>query len=169
MVIILVVVNVSSLVTIGYHRYQYKQKRTAEMRDGRSKDDHIKHSRREMKKFSERYQESLNLSALQRQQMDSIQTHYEQQRQEASREMGQLRKALGQALAEPEVGQQVVHELSQQQAILFSQINENTIALNLAIRSILEPGQISAYIDQLKNMERRREERSRSTERSRRN
>ena len=167
-VIILVVVNVTSLATIGYHRYQVRHKNTAEMRDGRAKADRYQQRKGERRTYSERYRQALNLSELQTGQMDSIQSYYEQERRKVSREMGQLRRELSQELTKVTINQTRLIELSEEQALLFNKMNENTITLNMAIRSILLPEQIPAYIEQLKKMERSREASRRPAERSRR-
>jgi hypothetical protein len=166
-VILLVIVNITSLASIWYHRFQFRQMKSTEMRDRRQGVDRITRRRGEMKKFSERYKESLGLTAGQSKKVDSIHSQYDNERRQIAKEMGKLRRALGTELMAAEIDQDTLRYFSERQSQLFSRMNGNTIDMNIAIRSVLLPEQVPSYIKQLKKLERRRNSRPSTDGRSR--
>lgn len=154
--IVLVIVNITSLASIWYHRFQFRQMRSTEMRAHRQDADRFTKRNSEIKKFSERYSESLHLNENQSKEIDSIHLRYGKERRQIGMEMGKLKKALGEKLTADDINQDSLQALSEQQSILFNRMNQNTIDMNIAIRSVLQPDQIPAYIDQLKKLEQRR-------------
>ena len=161
-VIILMIINISSLATIWFHKVQYKRMNRTEIGDRRAPRETRNGDRRNngkdmRREFSRRFQNHLNLTDAQATTVDSIHSHYFEQRRELTKKLADLKSKLDEELASVQLDQDSLDMLITQQSSYFNDLNNNAVQMNLAIRSVLDEEQVKSYIQTLKKERTRRQ------------
>lgn len=160
-VAILIIINISSLATIWFHRIQNKRTSRTEIRDQRPPSEERNRDRRNngqdmRREFSRRFQNALNLTAVQSTAVDSIHSHYFEQRRVLTHKLADLKSKLDAELASEQLDQDSLDMLITQQSSYFNDLNNNAVQMNLAIRSVLDEEQVKSYTQTLKKERTRR-------------
>jgi hypothetical protein len=160
-VIILVIINISSLATIWFHRIQNKRTNRTEIRDQRVPRETRNRDRRNngqdmRREFSRRFQNDLNLTDTQSTAVDSIHSHYFDQRRELTQNLAALKSKLDEELASVQLDQDSLDMLITEQSSYFNDLNNNAVQMNLAIRTVLNEEQVKSYTSTLKKERTRR-------------
>jgi len=156
-IIVLVVVNISSLATIWFHKYQGRRHHAgyyvAPKSRLRQEGQHMSISHR----FERVLKRELNLSDFQITQLDSIKTTLKLRAPKEGSDIINTRKALADAMSKPIVDTILVEQLLAQEVAKFEKMNRAMVDMNFAIRSILNKEQLSDFLKLLEEMKERRE------------
>ena len=160
-IVVLVIINISSLSTIWFKRVQYNRTGRVEMRDQREhrRPAEMEERRRgEMReKFSQRFQKELDLSESQSNAVDSIHNLYFEQRRLLTQELAELKSKLDASLASTNLDEDSLNYLVEMQSASFTALNENAVQMNLAVRSVLNEDQIESFTATLNKTNKRRQ------------
>ena len=150
-IVLLVVLNISSLATIWYHRYQFRKENRAERfeRRGRNMPDGAPHRFRQMPPF---LTETLDLSEKQHHDLDSIWFHYNNQRRLLEDSMNRIRAEMFNILMEKSLDSGLYENLSGQQTRLLKELNDTMLEMNRTIRDNLSEDQQNAYAEKMEEM-----------------
>ncbi len=154
-IIILVLLNLSSLATIWYHRYQY-----AHTYPGSERYRHYQEQRelrRQNKTGHTHYlSKDLNLSTQQQQVFDSIWHYYAGKRLELEKQLEARRQQMSKLLSEQELDTSAFHTLSARQAQLMQELNQSMLAMNMALRQNLTAEQMQGFLQKIERLNRKR-------------
>lgn len=148
-VVILVLLNISSLGTIWYHRYQYAHIR----QDRRYNDKYMGQHNRMMKNHKPGspafMTKGLKLSGNQQQKFDSIWKKYSTLRMNIEREMAINRNKMGDIMSLPNPDTSQFSNFSAKQGILMQNLDHTMLEMNMALRSTLEDKQMKLFLDRI--------------------
>lgn len=155
-IIILVVLNLSSLGTIWYHRYNFK-------RDILNRDNIERRMPRDGTRGSRQGQRSiyylsrdLNLSEEQQGQFNAIWEQHLEQRTNIAQEMSMNRKEMIKIMSLPEVDTSRYKELAGLQAELILLMDKAMMDMNLELRQVLNNDQLPLFLNKIGQMNQRR-------------
>lgn len=148
---LLVVLNLSSLGTIWFHRYQFKKDKRIEQRDKRFESRRGARSQRsgKMPPFIEK---SLNLNQEQKITIDSIWSHFDKQKRTLEDSMHQNRLNMFSIMMEEELDTSKYEELSKIQAVLLRKLNDTMLTMNRSMRGNLSEEQREILVSKFKEM-----------------
>lgn len=163
-IIVLVLLNISSLGTIWYHRYQFKKQRS-ELKDRRFE------GRRPAGKQAIRQRppymfRELDLSEDQKKNLDSIWQHFNGQRKILEDSMDNNRIRMFGVMMDEKLDTARYEELSENQANLIRELNDTMLAMNRQIRANLSEGQQKVLTEKMQEIRTRRMPRERRNRRS---
>ena len=132
-VVLLIVLNISSLATIWYHRYQFSQRRSLELPEQRlnRRADAMNRRMRQMPPFLIK---DLALSAKQQATLDSIWSHYNGQRRILEDSMDRNRVSMFSVMMAERLDTGRYEELSEKQSQIMRELNSTMLGMNRAIR-----------------------------------
>ena len=167
-VVVLVLLNITSLATIWYHRYQFGNTRMDRRYNAKSMNQHNKQmkSRRESG-ITTYISKGLELSDGQQSQFDSIWNKYTNIRHEAEKEMDYNRQKMGLLMSKIDIDTNEFNKLSANQAILMNELNHSMISMNLALRASLNDDQLVLFLTKVEKMGKRRTAREPAGDRTR--
>ena len=152
---LLVILNISSLATIWYHRYQFKNERRGELKERRfdSRRGHEGQSRHRMPPFMVR---NLALSEEQEANLDSIWGYFNQRRRLLEDSMNSTRRTMFTTMTADELDTNKYESLSQQQVALMIELNLAMLEMNRAIRDNLSEDQRRLFSERMQELQSRR-------------
>lgn len=152
-VVVLVILNISSLATIWYHRYQFRQQRLAQVErrfDGRN--EVMNRRRSQMPPF---ITEALELSPEQKNTLDSIWSHFNFKRQLLEDSMEQNRRQMFRFMMAANLDTGKYEELSENQTRMLRELNYTLLEMNRTIRANLTEDQQNTMIEKMEKMQQR--------------
>ena len=154
-IIILVLLNLSSLATIWYHRYQYAHTYPNNMAwKHRQQQQEL---RRQNKQGHIHYlSKDLNLSDTQQLVFDSIWHYYAGQRLELEKQLETKRQEMSTLLSQQQIDTAAFHRLSASQAELMQELNHSMLAMNMALRKNLTASQMQSFLQKVERLNSRR-------------
>jgi vesicle coat complex subunit len=167
-VVILVLLNITSLATIWYHRYQYGNTRM----DRRSNAKSMNQDNKQMKSrrgsaITAYISKGLELTDAQQHEFDSIWNKYTTLRHEAEKEMDYNRQKMGLLMSKIDIDTNEFNKLSAKQGILMQELNHSMISMNLALRGSLNEDQLELFLTKVEKMGKRRSAREPAGDRAR--
>ena len=156
-IVFLVLLNISSLGTIWYHRYQFKYNRVnsgaikEKMMDKRTHST-MRHRQGRPTAFTR----GLNLTDIQEQKFDSIWAHYNNKRQAIEEEMEANRREMGIIMSSDKLDTTVFYAMSSVQSQLMLDLDHSMIDMNLALRSTLDSEQMTAFLKRIEMLNKRK-------------
>lgn len=167
-VVILVLLNITSLATIWYHRYQAGTTRMDRRSNTKSMTQHNKQMKsRRGSAITAYISKGLELTDAQQNQFDSVWNKYTNIRQEAENEMEDNRQKMGLLMSKIDIDTNEFNKLSAKQAILMNELNHSMITMNLALRTTLNDEQLELFLTKVEKMGKRRSTREQAGDRSR--
>ena len=165
-IVLLVLLNISSLGTIWYNRYQVKSKKLT--RVNREWPDQQMKSRIDRRTGAPHtyITKDLNLSEGQQKEFDTIWQRHFQERRAIEAELGKTRLEMGKVLNQDNIDSITFFALSESQAKLMQELNYTMLKMNKDLRVVLSEEQKDKFLKRLEKMNDRR--RSRDPERQRR-
>ena len=154
-VILLVLLNVTSLATIWYHRYQYGNTRMDRRHEVRSLNQH-KQVRAKRGSVRTLYMSrGLELNTSQQEKFDSIWNQYSAIRRDVEEEMVKNRREMSLIISEINIDTTKFNELSANQGILMQELDHSMITMNMALRTTLNDDQLKAFLAKVETMSNR--------------
>lgn len=152
---LLIILNLSSLGTIWFHRYQFKKERRVEQKDRRleSRRGPMNERTRRMPQFIEK---SLNLSKDQKSTLDTIWNHFDTKKRVIEDSMNSNRAKMFDIMMEENLDSGMYEELSETQSTLFRELNDTMLEMNRSVRANLSDEQKQTLTEKMKEMRKRR-------------
>lgn len=145
-VVVLIIMNIASLGTIWFHKFDRGNMRErGENRLERSNRSRQHSPERMKREWTSRMHRALDLEAQQAAEFDSLFFHFEKLRRTNRSDMGELRKILDKELAKEMLNQDTIDLLIKQQSELFTKGNTHIVDMNMALREILTIEQREKY------------------------
>ena len=154
-IVLLIVLNISSLSTIWYHRYQFRKSMQAEQRDRRINDRRDIRPNDRGKRMPPFIVKGLDLSDQQKVTIDSIWKYFENKRTILEDSMDQNRRKMFALMAEEELDTSVYEEISATQMALFREMNDTMFKMNREVRTNLTDEQNKLLTERYKEMRKR--------------
>jgi hypothetical protein len=148
-VILLVVLNISSLSTIWYHRYQYNHNRLSKTSLVKRMSERNKRHTKYSQKGANFIAKGLDLAADQRQDFDSIWLLYTGKRNEIEHQMQINHRQMAIVMNQMAIDTMAFNKISAGQANLMLELNHSLMEMNLALRSILNEDQLKLFIERV--------------------
>jgi hypothetical protein len=155
-VVLLVLLNVSSLSTIWFHRYQYTNNRMNNSYNNKTIKQHRQRMGRHSSTNNSYFTRDLNLSNAQQTKFDSIWAKYSSIRNEIEQEMTQNRELMNTMMGQLEVDTTEIYKLSANQGTLMQELDLSMIKMNLALRSTLDEKQMQTFLERIETLSNRR-------------
>ena len=152
-IVFLVMINISSLGTIWYHRYQFKHDRMNKSSREKMMD---KRSQKMFRRGPVVLTRGLDLSELQRQEFDSIWKYYNKIRISVEERMEDNRKKMGAIMSKEKIDTSSFYAMSASQSRLMLELDHSMVNMNLALRSILNNEQIEVFLNRIEMLNKRR-------------
>jgi hypothetical protein len=155
-IVFLVLLNVSSLGTIWYHRYQFRNnKMNTSLRD-KAKDRMSTRTMGRRQRTSAFITRNLDLTDKQQLKIDSIWRHYNDVRQGIEEEMEANRRDMGMIMSKADLDTIAFYEISALQSHLMLALDHSMVDMNLALRTTLNSDQMVFYLKMLEMGNKRR-------------
>ena len=155
-VILLVLLNISSLGTIWFHRYQFRNDRMnrnlSEKRMDKRSDRPMRHNQGNSSPLAG----GLDLSDTQKQKFDSIWQHYNSLRKEIEMEMRDNRQEMGDIVSKDEIDTISYYAISSVQSELMKALDHSMVNMNLALRSTLDIKQKKLFLKRIEKLNTRK-------------
>jgi uncharacterized membrane protein len=152
-IIVLVLLNLSSLATIWYHRYQFTKQQRVEQRSRRF-DNRYEAMERRIGRIPPFISEAIDLSPKQKEELDSIWRHFNNKRRTLEDSMNQNRRRMFHVMMAAELDTSRYEELSEAQTSLLKQLNYTMLTMNRSIRGNLTDEQQKAMTEKMTEMRR---------------
>jgi len=157
-IILLVLLNVSSLGTIWYHRYQFnKNIHEKVVRDNARRSPASRERQQGPPSFLIK---DLSLSDDQMQEFSSIWAKHGIQRRELEVKMDENRTAMGEILSKPQLDSAAFLRISARQIVLMQELDYAMLDMNRELRSILNEEQLERFLGRLDRLNKRMRNRS---------
>lgn len=150
-IIVLVLLNISSLGTIWFHRYQFKKSRQTESQDRRFEGRRSGENRR-MKQMPPFLLRGIDLAAKQKTSLDSIWVLYNGQRRMLEDSMNSNRTELFNIMMQETLDTGLYEELSDRQAGIMRELNDTMLNMNRTIRGQLTEEQQTILLENMQNL-----------------
>lgn len=152
---LLIILNLSSLGTIWFHRYQFKKERRIEQKDRRSEGRRgpMNQRMRGMPPFIEK---SLDLTTEQKTTLETIWNHFDTKKRAIEDSMNINRVQMFDIMMEEDLDSGLYEELSEKQSALFRQLNDTMLEMNRSVRANLSEEQKHTLTEKMKEMRKRR-------------
>jgi len=155
-IVFLVLLNISSLGTIWFHRYQFRHNKMNRNFIDKTKDERSRGTRRHRLASTAGFTSGLDLTDLQQQKFDSIWRYYNDIRQDIEDEMETNRQKMGKIMSEEEIDTSSFYRLSSLQTKLMATLDRTMIDMNLAFRSNLNPEQKTVFLQRIEKINKRK-------------
>lgn len=152
---LLIILNLSSLGTIWFHRYQFKKANKHEHRESRFEGRRGQMSQR-MHRVPRFIDGSMELSEQQKEVIDTIWNHFNTKRRVLEDSMNKNRVRMFDIMMEESLDSGMYEELSQSQSILFRELNDTMLEMNRTLRDNLTEEQRQIMTQKMKEMRQRR-------------
>jgi Spy/CpxP family protein refolding chaperone len=166
-VVLLVLLNVTSLSTIWYHRYQFDNNRIDRRNSVKSMNQHKKMQSKHESRRTSYISRGLDLSPSQQDKFDSIWNQYSAIRKDVEKEMENNRQKMSFLMSDIDIDTNKFNKLSVNQGILMQELDHSMISMNLALRTNLTDEQLKAFLTKVETMSKRMRSRSQPGERMR--
>lgn len=148
-IILLVILNISSLTTIWYHRYQNKA-RIERLGKNKMLPQGKKYRARKGVNASKLLARNLKLSSGQQEKFDSIWSFYSVQKLDYEDIMNENHFKMSNILGQAIVDTSEFYALSDQQGLLLIKLNQSMMAMNIAMRNTLDERQMQTFLQKIK-------------------
>jgi Spy/CpxP family protein refolding chaperone len=151
-VILLILLNVSSLGTIWYHRYHSRIDRAdkgyskGQMRQG------AKRGMRHKPRGSNIISRGLDLTSIQQEKFDSIWQLYNERRVEVESNLENNRAKMGAVMSSNNLDTSAYYHLSQLQLTLIGTLDKAMLDMNMAFRETLTEDQTRLFLEKVESM-----------------
>ena len=155
-VALLVLLNVSSLGTIWFHRYQFKHDRMSRNISERGMDKRSNRPMRHIQGNSSPFARGLDLSDAQQLKFDSIWHYYNNIRKEIELEMRENRQEMGIIMSNDVIDTIAFYAISAQQNDLMLVLDHSMVNMNLALRNNLNSEQMELFLRKIEKLNNRK-------------
>jgi Spy/CpxP family protein refolding chaperone len=155
-IVFLVLLNVSSLGTIWYHRYQFRHNKMSMSLKDRMPDKRTNRTIRHRSGSPAMLTRELDLSDKQQQKFDSIWRYYNDLRQEIEKEMEANRREMGIIMSKADVDTSSFYAMSGLQSKLMLSLDHSMVNMNLALRATLNNEQMMSFLKRIEMMNKRK-------------
>ena len=155
-IVFLVLLNVSSLGTIWYHRYQFSHNKVSMNLKDRVTDKRTNRTMRHRSGSPAMLTRELDLSDKQHQEFDSIWRHYNDIRRSIEEEMEANRQKMGVIMSKAEVDTSSFYAMSATQSELMLALDHSMIDMNLALRGTLNNEQMVSFLKRMEMMNKKK-------------
>ncbi len=142
--IILIIVNISALVTIAANTRFFKKDETSRVERPRYRSD------RAGRNFERLFMKPLDLTPEQSERIMSVREETRARMMEMNREMSDSREKLNAALTELQLDLEKIEVLNAEIIRTDTQIRKQIVNMNVEIRKILNPDQLEQYIEMMR-------------------
>lgn len=154
-IILLVMLNISSLATIWYHRYQNKTG-IEKVRKSIILPQDRKYKANRHVRVSKLLSRDLDLSPSQHKKFDSIWSYYSTQKLEYEYVIAENRHKMSAIMGQANLDTTEFYGLSDEQAVLLKKLNRSMMAMNIEMRNTLDESQIGAFLKKIKMLDKRK-------------
>jgi uncharacterized membrane protein len=155
-IVFLVLLNVSSLGTIWYHRYQFRNNKMNMSLKDKMPDRRTNRTMRHRSGSPAALTRELDLSNNQREEFDSIWRHYNDIRRSIEEEMEVNRQEMGAIMSKADVDTSSFYAMSAMQSQLMLALDHSMIDMNLALRGTLNNEQMVSFLKRMEMMNKRK-------------
>jgi hypothetical protein len=155
-VIFLVLLNISSLGTIWYHRYQFRHNKMNISLREKAPDRKNQRAMQRNPGNPTFITKTLNLSDDQQKKFDSIWFQYNDRRQAIEEEMEANRSEMGSIMSKADLDTSSFYKISSSQTTLMLALDHSMIDMNLALRSTLNNEQMDSFLKRIEMLNKRR-------------
>ncbi len=153
-IVILAILNVSSLGTIWYHRYQFKTEKLTRVNNERGHKRMPNRTDR-MRKRPPVLSRGLGLTKEQELKFDSIWSEHAVAKRALDKKMNANRNSLGKILSAPSLDTVAYMEISQLQTDLMNEVNNSMLRMNMELRKTLNEEQLKAFLEKMDHLNKR--------------
>jgi uncharacterized membrane protein len=154
-IVFLVLLNISSLGTIWYHRYQFRQNKANNSFREKVMDRKSYRTMRQ-RQGSSVIARGLDLSDAQQEDFDSIWIYYNDKRQMIQQEMEENRREMGIIMSKEDLDTSSFYAVSSVQSKLMLALDHSMINMNLALRSTLTSDQMEPFLKSIEMLNKRK-------------
>jgi len=155
-IVFLVLLNISSLGTIWYHRYQFRENRENSSFREKVIDRKSQRTMRHRQGGATIITRGLDLSDDQQDAFDSIWKHYNNTRQVIQQEMEENRREMGVIMSKEAIDTSSFYAMSSVQSQLMLALDHSMIDMNLALRSALNSDQMDSFLSRIEMLNKRK-------------
>jgi hypothetical protein len=153
-IVILAILNVSSLGTIWYHRYQFKTEKLTRVNNERGH-QRMQNRADRMHKRPPVLSRGLGLTSAQESKFDSIWKEHAIEKRNIEKQMNSNRNALGKILSAQSLDTMAYMEISQMQTDLMRDLNKSMLGMNKELRKTLNEEQLKLFLEKMEQLNRR--------------
>ena len=164
-VVLLVLLNVTSLSTIWYHRYQFDNNRIDRRHNTKSMSQHKQMQTKRESGRTSYMSRGLDLSSTQQDKFDSIWNQYSVIRRDVEKEMENNRQKMSLLMSDIDIDTNEFNKLSANQGILMQELDHSMINMNMTLRTTLTDEQLKAFLTKVETMSKRMRSRNQPGER----
>lgn len=154
-VVLLVLLNVTSLGTIWYHRYQFKNERAKRENVARENGRRMQQPREPRQGVPPFLIKNLELTDEQMKMFTSIWDIHSVERRSLEDKMNENRVAMGELLSKAELDSTTFLQTSAEQVRLMQDLDYTMLKMNLEIREILSKEQLNEFLSRLDQLNKR--------------
>ena len=155
-VLLLVILNISSLGTIWYHRYQFKNERGDKTYGRKQMPSERERPSRGNSRGGRAIGRGLDLTSEQQLQFDSIWQYYNGRRDSIESKLEINRNKMGSIMSSPIVDKEAYYNFSAYQVELIQGLDKTMIDMNLALRESLSADQTKLFLNKIESLNKRR-------------
>jgi len=155
-IVFLVVLNISSLGTIWYHRYQFRENKANNSFRENVMERKSHKTIRHRQASSAIITRGLDLSEAQKDTFDSIWVYYNDKRQVIQQEMEENRRKMGIIMSNEDIDTSSFYAMSSIQSELMLALDHSMIDMNLALRSTLDSEQMDSFLKRIEMLNKRK-------------
>ena len=136
---VLIIINISALVTIGANTRFFKQKEVRRF-------ERLSFKSGDQGKSYKRFVEPLNLTSEQKEDFEEIMAQSRKEMRNLYQQMSENRNSLNQALTHQELDLVKIESINEKIVITDSKIRDQIIELNIKMRKVLDNDQLKEYL-----------------------
>ena len=155
-IVFLVLLNISSLGTIWYHRYQFRHNKANNSFKEKVMDKRSHRTMRHKQGSSTVMTRGLDLSDTQQDEFDSIWMYYNEKRQAIEQEMEANRRQMGSIMSKEDLDTSSFYAISSVQSQLMLALDHSMVDMNLALRTTLNSEQVASFLKRIEMLNKRR-------------